>query len=111
MLAGGDLQSVNAQRHSLVFTVIAKLCVLEQIVAVKDLLMYPRFVALGLGREFHNAVQPLLAAFTCCQRASTPHRLPIGAIILEPSMEAATTEPVVSVPSITSGAPNITIAA
>ena len=54
---------------------------------------------------------PIFAALTCCQRASTPHRLAIGAIILEPSIEAATTAPVVIVPSMTIGAPNIMIAA
>lgn len=48
---------------------------------------------------------PSFAALTCCQRASTPHRVAIGAIMREASIEAATTEPVVSVPSITIGAP------
>ena len=77
-LAGGDLQSVNAQWHSLVFTVITKLCVLEQIMTVKDLLMHPRFVTLGLSGKFHNAVQPLFSGFhllpACQHAAQITHR-------------------------------------
>jgi hypothetical protein len=48
---------------------------------------------------------------TCCQRASTPHSVAIGAIMREASIDAATTEPVVRVPSITIGAPTTITAA
>lgn len=61
--------------------------------------------------RFISASRLLFAAFTCCQRASTPHSVAIGAIMREDSSDAATIAPVVISPLITIGAPTtITLA-
>jgi len=58
-----------------------------------------------------SASRLVFAALTCCQRASTPHRVPIGAIMRDESSDAATIAPVVMSPLITIGAPiTITLA-
>ena len=90
---------------------IAKLRLLEQVVTAQHVWrigVSSRWFSVG------NCIMlssPSFAAFTCCQRASTPHSVAMGAIMREASIEAATTEPVVSVPSITIGAPTTITAA